>query len=270
MRWLSVRLPLLVVWMVGVKVEELGVWPEGLLDAHIVMIPKVGGDSTPLGWRPLCVLPLVYRIWASARLVQLESWFKSWVHESVYGVGGGRSAVEAWYTTALDIEEVLTGAVDSHVYVFVADVVKSFDTVDKGVLDHVLSSLGLPAWFRHAYFEYPAHVRLRFKLVAWPWTRDGGIPQGCPLSMMFTVALYLPWCWYLGAQEGFSLSCMLTISNVCVCVQGSRAAVTRRSVHNWVCSVSRSRARPSKCVLLSTSKAVRGEMRGWVLSEEGD
>ena len=74
-----------------------------------------------------------------------------------------------------------------------------------GFLISVLSSLGLPAWFRHAYFEYHAHVRLRFKLAAGlgePWTRDGGIPQGCPLSMMFIVALYLPWCRYLSAQVG--------------------------------------------------------------------
>ena len=41
---------------------------------------------------------------------------------------------------------------------FVADVVKSFDTVDRTILDRVLSSLGLPGWFRHAYFEYHAHV----------------------------------------------------------------------------------------------------------------
>ena len=34
-----------------------------------------------------------------------------------------------------------------------------------------------------------------------PWTRDGGIPQGCPMSMMFIVALYLPWCRYLAAHE---------------------------------------------------------------------
>ena len=33
-----------------------------------------------------------------------------------------------------------------------------------------------------------------------PWTRDGGIPQGCPLSMMFIVAMYLPWCRYLAAR----------------------------------------------------------------------
>ena len=37
-------------------------------------------------------------------------------------------------------------------HLFVADVVKSFDTVDRGVLGMVLSSLGLLAWFRHAYF----------------------------------------------------------------------------------------------------------------------
>ena len=39
-------------------------------------------------------------------------------------------------------------------------------------------------------------------LLGQPWTRDGGIPQGCPLSMMFIVALYLPWCGYLAAQGG--------------------------------------------------------------------
>ena len=36
------------------KVEDDGVWPEGLLDAHVAMIPKVDGDATALGQRPLC------------------------------------------------------------------------------------------------------------------------------------------------------------------------------------------------------------------------
>ena len=182
------------------KVEDLGVWPDGLLDAYIAMIPKTDGDATPLGQRPLSVLPVVYRIWAAARMGQLEGWFKSWVPDSVFSAGGGRGSVEAWFTSSLDIEEVLSGAIDSHVHLFVADVVKSFDTVDRGILDRVLSSLGLPGWFRHAYFEYHTHVRLRFKLASGlgqSWTRDGGIPQGCPLSMMFIVALYLPWCRYI-------------------------------------------------------------------------
>ena len=51
---------------------------------------------------------------------------------SVLGEGGGRGSVEVWYTSSLDIEEVLAGAADSHVHLFVADVVKSFDTLDRG------------------------------------------------------------------------------------------------------------------------------------------
>ena len=183
--------------------QDIGVWPDGLLDAYIAVVPETDGDATSLGQRPLSVLPVLYRIWASARVSQLEDWFRSWVPDSVFSAGSGRGSVEAWYTSALDIEEVLTGATDSDVHLFVADVVKSFDTVDRKIFDRVLSSLGLPGWFRHAYFEYHAHVRLRFKLASGlgePWTRDGGIPQGCPLSMMFIVALYLPWCRYLAAQ----------------------------------------------------------------------
>ena len=43
------------------KVEEVGVWPDGFLDAYIAMIPKTDGEATPLGQRPLSVLPIVYR-----------------------------------------------------------------------------------------------------------------------------------------------------------------------------------------------------------------
>ena len=140
-------------------VEEEGVWPDGLLDAYIAMIPKADGDSTSLGQRPLCVLPIAYRLWASVRLLHLREWFQSWVPDSV----------EAWYSTALDLEESLSGALDSDVHIFVADVINSFDTVDRGILNYILSRLGLPGWFRHAYFEYRAGVRLRFKLSLWPW-----------------------------------------------------------------------------------------------------
>ena len=51
------------------------------------MIPNTHGDSTPLGQRLLSVLPIVYRIWASARMDQLDGWFKFWVPDSVFSAG---------------------------------------------------------------------------------------------------------------------------------------------------------------------------------------
>ena len=45
--------------------EDDGRCPEGLLDAYISMIPQGYGDASPLRQRPLCVLPVVCRLWAS-------------------------------------------------------------------------------------------------------------------------------------------------------------------------------------------------------------
>ena len=36
----------------------------------------------------------------------------------MYSAGGGRSSLDAWFTTALDIEECLSGGVDSDVRIF--------------------------------------------------------------------------------------------------------------------------------------------------------
>ena len=132
-----------------------------------------------------------------------EDCFRSCVPGSVFGAGSGRGSVEAWYTAALRRCFLVLLTL---MFIFSWLMLSSPLTLLIGVfLDRVLSSLGLPSWFRHAYFEYHAHVRLRFKLASGlgePWTRDGGISQGCPLSMMFIFALYLPLCRYLAAQEG--------------------------------------------------------------------
>ena len=54
------------------------------------------------------------------------------------------SSVEAWFSTALDIEEVVSGARDDQLHVMVADVMKSWDTVERSILDCALGRLGLP------------------------------------------------------------------------------------------------------------------------------
>ena len=186
-------------------------------------------------------------------------------------IGSGLGSVEAWYTSALDIEEVLAGATDSDIHLFVADVIKSFDTVDRRILDRVLRSLGLPRWLRDAYFEYHAHVRLRFKLATGLgelWTRDGRILQGCPLSMMFIVALYLPWCRYLAAHEG--VQPQLHADNLkCVSRDPDLLLNAARFTTGYVSWSVRSLL-PVSVSLLITSRVVRKDMKDWVLSQEGD
>ena len=76
------------------KVEEIGVWPDGLLDAYIAMIPKTDGDATPLGQRPLSVSSCRLSYLGLCSYGQLDGWFRSWVPDSVFSAGwswvGGR------------------------------------------------------------------------------------------------------------------------------------------------------------------------------------
>ena len=89
----------------------------------------------------------------------------TWVPDSVFSAGKFVSSVDASYATSIDIEEVLSHARHSDFHIFVADVVKSFDTVDRDILDCALGRLGLPAWFRRVYFSFRRDVRLRFNLL---------------------------------------------------------------------------------------------------------
>ena len=88
------------------------------------------------------------------------------------------------------------------------------------------------------------------------------------MSMMFIVALYLPWCRYLAAHEG--LQPQLYDDNLkCVSRDPKLLLSAARLTTGYVWLVCQEPA-PSKRVLLSTSGTVRGDMKDWVLSQEGD
>ena len=81
---------------------------------------------------------------------------------------------------------------------------------------------------------------MRFKLASGlgaPWTRDGDIPQGCPLSMMFIVALYLPWCRNLSAQAG--VQPQLYADNLKFVSRDPDSLFICCPVYHWLCSTCR-------------------------------
>ena len=231
---------------------------------------KADGDSTPLGQWPLSVLLFVYSLWASLRLGHLWEWVEGSLPQSVFSLGNGLSSVEAWFSTALDIEEVLSGTGGDQLHVMVADVIKSFDTVDRSILDCALGRLGLPDWFRRVYFSYHSQVRLRFKLAAGlgeRWCKDGGKPQGCPLGMVFIVAQNVPWCRHLESMP--DVKPQHYADNLkCSAERPGALFESARFTTQYVRSVGQD-VSPGKCVLLSTSKSVRKAMKLWDVCGRG-
>ena len=130
--------------------------------------------------------------------------------------------------------------------------------------------MGLPDWFRKVYVSFHRQVRLRFKLAAGlgePLCRDGGIPQGCPLSMVFIVALYVTWCRHLDSLP--DVKPQLYADNLQCSAERPRALFeSARFTAQYVRSVGQD-VSPGKCVLLSTSKLVRRAMKLWDVSGGG-
>ena len=91
------------------------------------------------------------------------------------------------------------------------------------------------------------------------------MPQGCPLSMMFIIALYVSWCRYLGALGG--VRPQLYADNM-KCVPSDPALLFRaaRFTAGCVRLVGQEPA-PNECFLLCRSKEDVRAMRSWVLSD---
>ena len=86
--------------------------------------------------------------------------------------------------------------------------------------------------------------------------------------MVFIVALYLPWCRALESIPG--VRPQLYADNL-KCVSGSPAALLSAvKFTNMYLRLVGQVAVPQKCVFLSTSKSVRSDMKGWVVSDAED
>ena len=108
-------------------------------------------------------------------------------------------------------------------------------------------------------------LNLLLVLVSLGHEMGGGFLWGALLSMMFIVALYLPWCRYLSAQFQLYADIILSVylGNPDLLLNVARFTT------GYIRLVGQELAL-SKCVLLSTSREVRKDMRDWVLSQEGD
>ena len=85
------------------RVEAEGRWPAALRGAKVVFLSK-GEGMQVIKQRPIGILPLLYRVWAKARLRQAVR--ERWVEPQEFEHGGtaGRSASEAAWEAALEAE----------------------------------------------------------------------------------------------------------------------------------------------------------------------
>lgn len=76
------------------------------------------------------------------------------------------------------------------------DIAKCFDQISRPLLYRLAEAAGMPPGILSAYKRYQESLKVHntiAKGIGKAFTRKCGIPQGCPLSMMFTSFIMRPW-----------------------------------------------------------------------------
>ena len=87
-------------------IEKSGEWPELLCWAGITLIPK-GEGGEPLNLRPITVTPVVYRVWAAAKMRQCIQWQELWIRRGQHGARAKHSTMNDLIHLSLVFEEAV-------------------------------------------------------------------------------------------------------------------------------------------------------------------
>ena len=78
-------------------IEQGGHWPTGLRHGRLVFLAKDASEvEEPLSYRPLLILPHLYRRWAAYRLHTLEPWVRKWANSGMFAGVPQQGAEDAW------------------------------------------------------------------------------------------------------------------------------------------------------------------------------
>ena len=128
------------------------------------------------------------------RLRHMSAWVAEWTTPEMYAGVAGRGAQDAWYSTAVDLEEAFVGG--GFVTGGAVDIHKCFDQINRVLVEKTLRLAGMPERILRAYLAFLGSLVIYFALpgsLGQGHARPCGIPQGCPLSMVFRALFMRPW-----------------------------------------------------------------------------
>ena len=176
-------------------IEDGAEWPACTNHARAAYLSKDPDNADdPLAYRVLLILPAFYRLYGTVRLRSMQEWADSWSMAEMSAGAGLQSADDAWYEVASDFElwdlsgcSYLGGAID---------IAKCVDQILRELVYAVASLAGIPPQVLDAYRRYQENLIVHNSIaggIGKGFRRRCGIPQGCPLSMLFTALLMRPW-----------------------------------------------------------------------------
>ena len=177
-------------------VEVCGAWPQQLILARVAHLQKPAkSPDESIAWdvvatRPTTILPLLYRVWGSARSKDLLAWERRWLPPSVRGGHPGRGALDVARSLAAQFDVSRSAKMASAAGLL--DKAKCYDRIAIQVALTVLKELGCPRQFVAAYGHSLSNLQ-RVHIVSGvstvPCGQSNGVPQGDAVSVLVIKAL---------------------------------------------------------------------------------
>ena len=159
-------------------------WPQQLLEGVVISLAKRDDSHCPSDFRPIVLLSMLYRCWASIRSRQLLAHLANYVHEDAHGFLPYREPSQTWLQIQASVELALQSGSD--LIGLSADVVKAFNNIRREPMWQLARHLGVPDEILTPWSSFLANFGRRFQVhnqLGDRMTSNEGYPEGCPFSV---------------------------------------------------------------------------------------
>eukprot|EP00435_Cladocopium_sp_Y103_P026669 s1004_g6.t1 len=164
--------------------QGIASWDPSILSGHITAIEKHSAPTGPQDFRPITVLSLCYRVWATIRAKQILAWLDIWAPSGLRGNRPQHSTQAIWWQLAHDMETAVHSG--SGLSGYVTDVRKCCNTLPRPVVFACAVHFGVPLGFVRAWHDAISGIQRHF-LVEGACSPGifacTGYPEGDPLSV---------------------------------------------------------------------------------------
>eukprot|EP00435_Cladocopium_sp_Y103_P074403 s90_g48.t1 len=160
-------------------------WPAQLLEGLVIAISKCDGAHQPNEFRPIVLLPIIYRCWASLRSRQLLLMLEPYIHADAHGFLPSREPAQTWLQVQAAVESALQAR--QSLAGIGTDVIKAFNCIQREPLWTLAEAIGVPHNLLHPWRTYVARFTRRFVVcnqVSSAQLSTQGFAEGCPLSVL--------------------------------------------------------------------------------------
>ncbi len=174
-------------WMCDIfsHAETTGEWPQQLLEGAVYTLAKHDRAQGTNDYRPITILPIPYRCWATFKAKHLLLYLNKVVPAGLKGNMPGVSATSVWWQLQSRLEDA--HYTDLPMAGCVTDLVKAFNLLPRAPIFHAARRLGIDEATLKAWEGAVQKVNRRFFIRQQPSAgvpSCTGFPEGDPLSVV--------------------------------------------------------------------------------------